>query len=185
MSKNYYLRFLLKNQADDFTFEVRKEEADRLDHFYQHHVIARDDSFFFWLRSTNGRSIIINLAEVQAVRFLWDPAQFPSDDIRGKEQVEILFRGRQKPLSEFAEAPDQLYDLFSNLQLGDAALENPYLLDIDGEVMQLNRHEIVWITAPTHLLDEGANMIMSEIELDRGSGSGTANLDDDKDDFPF
>ena len=80
MTKTYHIRFLLKNQADDLIVEVRKREADRLTERLATGAVMRTG--FFWFETVDGRSIALNLEDVQAVRFLWDMTSLPSDTVR-------------------------------------------------------------------------------------------------------
>jgi len=73
-----------------------------------------------------------------------------------------MLRGRRKPLQEHTDEPEQLYDLFANLQHGPDVVAYPSFDDEDGEPLQLNAREVVWISAPTHLLDDGERLIVEE-----------------------
>lgn len=164
MAKKYYLRFLIRDH-DDLIFGVRESESNRLKLILNDGVSSSEINFF-WFNSIDGRSIIINLSAVQAVRFLWDPEAFPPDTTRNEGVIEILLRGRRKSLQEHTEEPEQLYDLFTNLQHGPDVVAYPSFDDEDGEPLQLNAREIVWIIAPTHLLDEGERLILEEDGLE-------------------
>jgi len=87
--------------------------------------VSSTEANFFWFNSIDGRSIIINLSAVQAVRFLWDPAALPPDTTRNEGAIEIMLRGRRKPLQEHTDEPEQLYDLFANLQHGPDVVAYP------------------------------------------------------------
>lgn len=164
MAKKYSLRFLLRD-GDDLVFGVREAELDRLQTVL-HNSEFGAEAYFFWFNSIDGRSVIINLPDVQAVRFLWDIAELPPDSIRNNEMIEVKLRGRQKPLQEDTENPEQIYDLFTNLQQGPDVVAYPSFDDVDGEPIQLNAREVVWIIAPTHLLDEGERLIVKEDGLE-------------------
>lgn len=164
MAKKYSLRFLLRD-GDDLVFGVREAEFNRLQTVLHNSDFAMR-VYFFWFNSIDGRSVIINLSDVQAVRFLWDIAELPPDLIRNDGVIEIKLRGRQKPLHEDTENPEQIYDLFTNLQHGPDVEAYPSFDDVDGEPIQLNAREVVWIIAPTHLLDEGERLIVKEDGLE-------------------
>ncbi len=68
MANKYYLRFLIRNH-DDLVFGVRESESDRLK-LILNDGVSSTEANFFWFNSIDGRSIIINLSAVQAVRFL-------------------------------------------------------------------------------------------------------------------
>lgn len=106
------------------------------------------------------------MVEMQAVRFLWNSAVGATDSIRDEGMIQLLFRGREKPVEAYSESPDQIYDLFTNLQHGPDVVAYPRFEDEDGELFQLNPLELVWISAPTHLLTEGGKRIAEEDGLD-------------------
>jgi hypothetical protein len=159
MAKQYFLRLLIRDQAEDLVLGVRKDESDRLARILADSQTASNETQFVWLRCLDGKSVAINLAYVQAVRFLWEPVELAPDEVRSEDAVRILFRGRQAPLEDYTEDPDQLFELFNHLELGPDAVAWPKFDDEDGEPLQLNPHEVVWISAPSHLLDEGARMV--------------------------
>jgi hypothetical protein len=159
MAKRHYLRFLIRGQPKDLIVGVRENESDRL-----RHVLSSDDTNpasvrFFWFDLIDGRSMAINLAEMQAVRYLWDPSEHPPDDTRSEELIKLLFRGSTKPVEAYTDEPDQIFDFFANLQHGPEVVAYPVFNDEDGEPFQVNPVELVWISAPTHLLREGQRLI--------------------------
>lgn len=163
MAKNYFLRFLLRNHADDLIFAIREEESARLDAFLNNNEDEKTEATrFFWFSSLDGHSVLVNLTEIQAVRLLWDPAEYPSDSIRYDGPIRILLRGREEPLEEYTNSPEQLHVLFINFEQGALSVPYPGFDDEDGEPLLLNPKEVVWIIAPTHLLDEGADLIAKE-----------------------
>lgn len=103
MAKSHYLRFLIRNRADDLIVEVRKQTADRL-----RLRLDSDDSQavrdgFFWFDTVDGRSIAINFEDVQGVRLLWDVAAHPSDNVRYEGRTSIYLRGRAAPIEDSTE----------------------------------------------------------------------------------
>ncbi|MBI3147340.1 MAG: hypothetical protein HYZ17_02365 [Betaproteobacteria bacterium] len=121
---------------------------------------------FFWFETVGGESVIVNLSDVQAVRYLWDPAEAPSDLKRSESAIQIQLRGRATVLEESAEDSEELYGFFSDLEQGAEGVAFPSFTDIDGEPLQLNAREVVWVIAPAHLLDEGARRIGQQADLD-------------------
>jgi hypothetical protein len=160
MAKRFFLRFLLRNQEEDLIVEVREQQSDRLTQILDGLFDSPNCRQFFWFDTVDGRSIVLNLADVQAVRCLWDPAAGPADSTRFDGGIQICLRGRAEVLEEYTEEPDQLFDLFTNLELGDARF--PTFDDVDGEPVYLNADEVVWISAPTHLIEEGRGMVAKE-----------------------
>lgn len=162
MAKRYFLRFLLHGE-DDLLFEVRKNDSDRLRDVLSNATKLESLQEFFWFGAVDGVSVILNLSALQAVRFLWEPAEGPSDLKRETSGVRIRLRGRQEVLLvEHVEHLDGLYDIFTNLEFGPAVVPFPSFIDEDGELLHLNAREVVWVIAPTHLLDEGAKIIAKE-----------------------
>lgn len=161
MAETHFLRFTIAHQKDDLIFEVRKRESDRLQERLNN--LTDPKSEFFWFNSIDGLSVILNMGDVQAVRFLWDAVAAAPDFRRSESRIEIQLRGRSNILEEYTEDPDRLFDLFTNLQHGPDVVAFPQFLDVDGEQLQLNAAEVVWITAPTHLLDEGERLVQDEL----------------------
>lgn len=148
-------------------FEVREKDSDRLHDVLNNAMKLENIQDFFWFETVDGLSVSLNLSALQAVRFLWDPSIGPSDLERGSGGIVIRLKGRQKALFiKHTEYLDRLYDFFTNLESGPANVPFPTLIDEDGELLQLNAREILWVVSPTHLLDEGARIIAKEDGLD-------------------
>jgi len=166
MAKRYFLSFLIRNQADPLVCEVRNKETDRLEEMLAK-ATSSNPAVFFSFDTVDGTSVAINLTDVQAVRFLWDPAELPPDTSRDNGMIRICLRGRAELLETDTESPDQLFGLFFDLEHGPDNFPYPSFEDEDGELVQLNAREIVWVMAPTHLLDEGAPSSREEGRPDR------------------
>ena len=154
MAKRYYLRFLIRNQSDDLLCEVRKRESSRLSSILGNGEWPFDMTRFFRFDTVDGRSVAVNLADVQAVRFLWDPTPLPPDTTRDGGAILISLRGRSEPLKTYTDWSEQLAELFRDLELGPDLVAFPKFDDEDGEPLQLNAREIVWITAPAHIVKD-------------------------------
>lgn len=157
MAPTFYMRFLLVGEEEDLIFEVRKGESERL----RKKLADRDPEGFFWFDGIDGRSIIVNLAYLQGVRFLWDmvPAP-PNERLNPEEELQIKFRGK-KVLSEYpSEHASEVYSLFSTLEMGEP--EVIAYEDVDGEMFHIVPAEVVWITASKRVLDEGSREIRAE-----------------------
>jgi hypothetical protein len=152
MAKQYFVRLLIRNQRDDLVFEVREAESDHLAVRLAEHS-ELDEPDFCWFQSVEGKSVIVNLADIQAARFFWEAADGPSDLVRHEGPIEIQLRGRKKPLEEFAEDAGQIHDLFASLDLGASEPAFHCILDADGDPLVLNAREVVWIIAPQPVLD--------------------------------
>ncbi|MDR1276906.1 MAG: hypothetical protein LBL72_11095 [Candidatus Accumulibacter sp.] len=162
MAKKYFLRFLLRGQSNDLIVPVRKGESTRLNKILSDTDKDSASVRFFWFETLKGRSFALNLGELQAVRFLWDPSELPPDETRDDRVIELRFRDRAKSVEAFTEAPDRLFDLFTDLEYGPDAVPYPKFEDEDGEIFQINPVELIWISAPTHLLREGERMVNEE-----------------------
>jgi len=161
MTKTFFLRFVMRDAEQDLIYQVREEESDRLRKvLHENHRL--DETRFFWFETLKGISVAVNLAYVQGVRPSWDPVESAPNQLRSEEGIRIQFRGRSEPLEEDTEDPDLLFDLFVNLQHGPDVVAAPSFDDEDGESSFINPHELVWISAPTHILKEGERMVMEE-----------------------
>ncbi|MBL8352801.1 MAG: hypothetical protein JNL87_21100 [Burkholderiaceae bacterium] len=150
MAKAYYLRFVLRERSEDLFVPVRKSESDRLELALAD--ACSGDARFFVLDTLKGRTFALNLAEVQAVRFLWDPSILPPDSTRDDGMIEVLLRGRAEPLEGGADDPAEVAAMFVMLDGGSEVGSFFGFQDEDGELLQLNPREVVWLAAPTHLL---------------------------------
>lgn len=74
MVKRFFLRFIVRGE-DDLVFEVRKCESDRLRDVLHNAAKLGSLHEFFWFDTVDGVSVVLNLSDVQAIRFLWDPAE--------------------------------------------------------------------------------------------------------------
>ncbi len=159
MAKLHFLYFLLRGKSEDLVCEVRANECDRLRNALFSSECSEAESEFFVFDTVEGRTTAINLAQVQAVRYLWNPAKFPTDLKRDSGAINICLRGRKETLEEYTENPEQLSALFSTLECATNIEPFPSFPDEDGEELQLNAKEIVWVAAPSHLLKKGYRII--------------------------
>ena len=166
MAKTHHIRFLIRNQTDDLIVEVRKQVADRLASRLDANEGEVTRAGFFWFDTVDGRSIVLNLQDVQAVRLVWDIATHPSDTVRYSGELCIHLRGRVAPIEDSTENLESLYDLFTNLEYGPETVPYPCLIDEDGEPIYLNAREVVMVIAPAHLLQEAGREIAREDGLD-------------------
>jgi hypothetical protein len=166
MAKTHHIRFLIRNRADDLIVEVRKQEADRLMARLADGVGEVVRSGFFWFDTVDGRSVVINLEDVQAVRFLWDMAALPSGTVRYDGHVSVYLRGRAAPIEDNTEHLEDVYDLFTNLEFGPDTVPYPSIVDEDGELIYCDAREVVMVIAPAHMLQEAGRRIASQDGLD-------------------
>ena len=159
MAKPFFLRFLVVGQPD-LIFEVREPVWDRLRLTMVSMPVEKARPGFFWFDTIDGRSAIINLAFVQAVRLLWEVAAAPPDLLRSDECIRIQFRGGVEVVEEYSENPEDIFALFLDLEAG--MIRCPSFIDQDGEMMFVVSDQVVCITAPSHLLAEGQRIGESE-----------------------
>jgi len=163
MTKRFYLRFILNDRNEDAVFEVRKKESDRLQSILGnlHNPISNEDNFF-WFDTIDGRSVILNFRYLQVVRYLWNASKSIPDVLHYEGPIKVFLRGRENPLELITEDYDILYDFFTNLQHGSDVVPSPYFIDIDGEIIQFNPSEIIFVESPSYILLEGKQKIESE-----------------------
>jgi hypothetical protein len=134
MAKTHHIRFLIRNRTDDLIVEVRKQDADRLVERLGNEVGEVTGAGFFWFSTVDGRSIVINLEDVQGARLSWDAAaHHPPDTLRHAGQIANYLRGRASPIEDNTEDLESHYDLFTNLEHGRATVPYPCLINEDGE----------------------------------------------------
>ena len=166
MAKRHYLRFLIRKEPKDLIFEVRASESDRLAENLGSMTEFKDQFRFFWFDTVDGKSVIINLMGVQAARCLWDVSNGPADLVRYEGSVQIKLRGLSEPIEGNSEEAEGIYDLFTYLEMGEDAGTFHSFEDRDGEPIFLNAKEVVWIIAPTHIVEEGRRIISESNDLE-------------------
>lgn len=157
MARTFHLRLLLAGH-DDLICEVRKSEADRLKSLLGG---ERQVDCFFWFDTIGGRSILINTAYLQGVRYLWDIAPAPPDSrVDADGDMYIALCGKEVVPESPSEDPKDVYNLFWELELG--ASRAVTFTDVDGELFTLMARQVVYLTAPKQVLDEGRRQVNEE-----------------------
>jgi len=157
MAKTFYLRVLVAGHAD-LVCEVRKAEAER---FRRRLETPEGHGRFFWFDTIDGRSLIVNLDHVQGVRFLWDVAAAPPNTrLSRNEDMTIAFAGRPLLAEPPSEDEAEIYGLFRDLELDDD--EAVTFTDFDGEQFSLLSGQVVYISAPKDVVDEGRRQAEAE-----------------------
>ncbi len=159
MTKQYYLSLLLRDELDFIAYQVDENECNRLRNVLSTRGNSSSMSDFFLFDTALGRTVVMNLDQVQAVRYLWQAENVSSKPNEESLAINIRLSGRAIPLKEYTEDPEPLYTLFSLLEYGSDEEAFPSFIDEDGELIQLNAKEIVWIDAPTHIIKEGRDII--------------------------
>lgn len=166
MAKQYILRFTIDGYSEDRIWEVRENDVERLSeklNSLSDNILK--NSCYFWFDSVNGESIIINLEYVLVVRYLWEVSELPSDLVRSDASTSIFFVGREIPLVLENVEPISLFSLFHGLQ-NDLAIDSyPTLEDEDGELLQINGKQVLYVVAPKHLIAGGEQQLIEEDNL--------------------
>lgn len=162
MAIEYSVRFLLSDEMEDLTFKVQEEHWGRLQDVLNSGLEIAQPRKFFAFRTVDGRAVAICLRDVLAMRFLTCCTDLPSEPIITNGPMLIRLRGRTQPLEEISSALDMLADLFMFLEINPDDVPYPALRDKDDQVLRLNTSQIVWITAPSHLVDEGYRIVAIE-----------------------
>jgi hypothetical protein len=159
MAKQFALLFILRDAPKDLLLQVRGRTSDHLlDYLATRLQVSGPE--FYEVETLEGNTVLVNLACVQGARFLWDAAEAPPDHLRGDEKIKIQFKGRPVPFEERTEDPDTVFHLFLNVQHDPMTAAE--FTDEDDEVFSPHPHELVWISAPTHLLRQGERLASSE-----------------------
>lgn len=166
MAKTHFFKFILKGYTKDLVTEVRESDINRLKEILFNYEVRAVNFDYFWFHSINGRSYAINLSYVQAVSYLWEPVDAPPDTMRDEGAIELYFAGKQEPLIIDGADKDTLYDLFYDLELKSAKMSCPLLIDDDGEEIQFFAREIVYVTAPSHMISEGEKIALERDGFD-------------------
>lgn len=158
MATQRSLHFLIRGQAEPLVFAVSEAVPDRIFRILNAENLA-DEPRFFWFETVGGLSVALNLAHVQAVRHAGDPgwhssSRHPDGKAQAARRIQIKLRDREL-LEESARRPEEIFDLFVDLEHGPDVAAYPGFFDEDGERMQLNPHDVVWVAAPTQILREG------------------------------
>lgn len=153
MAKRHYLRFLIRNM-DDLIFEISQEDSQRLEILLNN--LYASTSQLFCSETPDGKTVVVNLSYVQAVRYLWERSESSPKKGREANNIKICLRNRPEIIESSTTNLEALYDFFSNLQYGPEVVAYPSFFDEDGELFQFNAREICWALAPTFLIEEGA-----------------------------
>ena len=155
MATTYFIRFLFRDQSESLLCQVLKNESERLE------LVLNDlnKDLFFCFDDVQGRTVAVNLEEVQAVQYLWEPVAFGPDILCNDEPVRVKLRGRSEIVESDVGDYEHLADFFFDLQHGPNSVSHPKFEDEDGEWLQFRATEIVWVSAPAHIINEGIELV--------------------------
>ncbi len=161
-SYRHFLKFFLRDEAEPLIVEVPEQEATRFTDALN--WLGNEGPPFFCFESVDGRSLAVNMSFVQAAHLLWEPAAAPSDRLWHDGPIVIALRGREEPVETGVSSPAEVLSLFLELEAGLEASPFTSLEDEDGELLILNRSEIVFATVPSHALSEGRRMAEDDLD---------------------
>lgn len=162
MAKRYSLLVFIRHRTAPFLFPVERDDYDRLSGILDT-ISGSSNTSFFWCDTTDGRSVVINLIAVQAVRFLWDGSHVLRAPEAYADPVQLYLSGRNEPIHADVDSAESIYDFFSQLELNPMMPPFPSFVDSDGEYLYANSSEIDLVIAPKDLMDEGARIVQEEL----------------------
>ncbi len=167
MAKQYLINLLIKGLPEDIEFEVRESEWSRIQAAFDGAELFYEESRFLLFDTLEGLSVGVSIKDVQAIRFLWNPVDFPSDQKRKEDSVHVWIRGRETPISaDTDENKESLFAFFVCLESGAESVRFPSFDDEDGEIFQVNASEVVLVTAPLHEINEGSREMQADNDDD-------------------
>lgn len=165
MPKHHYLQFIVRGEAQELTFPVEDKTCTRLQHILDPDTSPRPQ--FFWFDTLSERSVVINLEDVQGVRYLWEAWPYVPEELpEGEAEASILMlRGRAPlPLSVLEDGSEM--QLFcSILETDPKAQPFPSFVDADGELFQVRASEVVWLDMPASLVADSEDDALERREV--------------------
>lgn len=148
-----------------FLIGMRREDADRLQQQLANLSPAKESIRFFCCDTVDGKTIVLNLACLQAVHFRFETAAFAEDRKRHTGGLKVYLRDRKDPIKADIGDPDQLFTLIANLETGPGEHELYHgITDGNGEQLMINIGELVLMEAPSHIVQEGGKEIADDFE---------------------
>ncbi|WP_163371783.1 hypothetical protein [Endozoicomonas acroporae] len=165
LTKNYtyYLKIFYSDVEEECVYKIRSNEVERFKINLETTNDKRDSYPFFVCNTMDGKTAGVNLREVQAVHILWEPSHLPEDTTHFDGIITIKLKGRKDVIKCNSDTPEELSELFNVIQLSpDAMGVFVSFTDEDGEEILINRNELIYIEAPTDLVNEGDKIIEEE-----------------------
>lgn len=152
MAKHYYLQFIVRGDDKELTFPVEEKTCTRLQHILDPDTSPRPQ--FFWFDTLSKRSVIINLDDVQGVRYLWEAWAYVQEELPEEEaEASVLkLRGRAPLLLGVLEDVNEMQLFCSTLETDPKVQPFPTFVDADGELFQVRASEVVWLDLPSSLV---------------------------------
>jgi hypothetical protein len=171
---DYILNIQLQNHDEIVGYILDEKEFERVKQI----LLEIDRSFpFCWFTTRNGRDVIISVESIEYVHFLFETG-IPSKDNDSKkknnyeedyceEENEILiqFKSKSEPNKFSTAYPIEISEIFHSLDLNP---DNPlfYFTDDDGETVVFDSRKILYIEAPSLIIEEGDREFESEFDGD-------------------
>lgn len=154
MAKHHYLQFIVKGEDKELTFPVVEKTCTRLQDILDPDTSPRPQ--FFWFDTLSERSVVINLDDVQGVRYLWEAWPYVQEELFEEEaEASVLkLRGRAPLPLGVLEDGEKTKVFCSNLESDPKAQPFPSFVDADGELFQVRASEVVWLDVPAALVAE-------------------------------
>lgn len=166
-TNTFILRLYLATVDEPVFVSLRKEEKDRFTSTLLQFGEGVETEGFFVSDTVNGKTIAINLSNIQAVNILWEPATSEKDQPLNDGPITIYLKNRKEPMESYTDSPDELHEFFSSLDLGpEVSGFFAGFLDSEGEELLFNTKELLYMEAPTCVVDEGWEMIKAESGMD-------------------
>jgi hypothetical protein len=108
-----------------------------------------------------GREVAVRIRSIELINFLWEPgpAAGAFESAESGDMV-IHFENRKEPYRCSPARPDEAYLLFCSLEDG-CFEDDPFLsfTDSDEELVAFDARKVVYIEAPSRLIDAGRKMV--------------------------
>jgi hypothetical protein len=162
---NFFLNFHFEGLDDYLTYRVNKKTYDRV-----RRNLNEADNDFCWLSTLEGREVAISLNHIEFVHFLWEPKEgrIIMEDENSSEKkyaIYIHFQSKKTPFICGSDEAEEVYDLFHNLEMGIFP-DEPWLSfeDEDGEEIVFDARKILYVEAPSDLVNEGMKILEDEMK---------------------
>ncbi|WP_300674962.1 hypothetical protein [Desulfoluna sp.] len=162
----YTLKLYLATVEEPVFVNLREKEKDRFTSILSLFGEDGDSSGFFVSDTIDGKCIGVNIQLIQAVNILWEPTVTLDDLTHYDGPIRLLLKNRAEAIETDTETPDELHEFFTMIDLGpEVSGFFAGFTDLDGEELLINTDELVYIEAPSSLIDEGWEIITENDEI--------------------
>ncbi len=160
----YILTVYFKGMEEPCIFHVRKKASERflncLDSLY-----SKAFHSSFNCSTLGGRTVSINLEQVQASHIQWQPTKIPEEETRHDGPIKVFLSNRKAPVELEPMDSEGLYEFFFQLE---NYIEEDYpfkgFKDIDDELIMFRTKEILYAECSKHMFDEGWQTVNEQEE---------------------